>query len=100
MNRVLVQRLAAETKTKGGIMLPEKSLGKVLQGTVVSVGPGSRLDSGTVVPPAVAVGDKVLLPEYGGTKVNLNDEVCMFFPIVHLTIISQVVSYNEKYSSH
>lgn len=74
MNRVLVQRLAAETKTKGGIMLPEKSLGKVLQGTVVSVGPGSRLDSGTVVPPAVAVGDKVLLPEYGGTKVNLNDE--------------------------
>lgn len=75
LNRVLIQRLAAETKTKAGIMLPEKSLGKVLQGTVVSVGPGSRLENGTVVPTAVAVGDKVLLPEYGGTKVNLNDEV-------------------------
>lgn len=75
LNRVLIQRLAAETKTKSGIMLPEKSLGKVLQGTVVSVGPGTRLDSGTVVPPTVTVGDTVLLPEYGGTKVSLDDEV-------------------------
>lgn len=40
-DRVLVERLAAETVTKGGIMLPEKAQGKVLQATVVAVGPGS-----------------------------------------------------------
>ena len=74
-NRVLVQRLAAETQTKSGIMLPEKSLGKVLQGTVVSVGPGNRLENGSVIPTSVTVGEKVLLPEYGGTKVTLDDEV-------------------------
>lgn len=56
-------------------MLPEKSLGKVLQGTVISVGPGTRMENGTVYPTTVSVGDKVLLPEYGGTKVTLNEEV-------------------------
>lgn len=40
-DRVLVERLAAETMSKGGIMLPEKAQGKVLQATVVAVGPGS-----------------------------------------------------------
>lgn len=40
-DRVLVERLAAETVTKGGIMIPEKSQGKVLQATVVAVGPGT-----------------------------------------------------------
>lgn len=40
-DRVLVERLVAETVTKGGIMLPEKAQGKVLQATVVAVGPGS-----------------------------------------------------------
>lgn len=63
-------------------MLPEKSLGKVLQGTVVSVGPGSRLDNGTVVPTTVAVGDQVMLPEYGGTKVALNEEVSKENPYI------------------
>ena len=60
-------------------MLPEKSLGKVLQGTVVSVGPGARLDNGSITPTTVAVGDKVLLPEYGGTKVTLDEEVSSIF---------------------
>ena len=67
--------MAAETKTKLGIMLPEKSAGKVLQGHVMAVGPGARNEAGSVIAPCVKVGDKVLLPEYGGTKVTLNDEV-------------------------
>lgn len=75
---MLVQRLAAETKTASGIMLPEKSLGKVLQGTVVSVGPGTRTDAGAIVPTTVTVGDKILLAEYGGTKVTLGEQVCQY----------------------
>ncbi|XP_040821579.1 10 kDa heat shock protein, mitochondrial-like [Ochotona curzoniae] len=70
---VLVERSAAETVTKGGIMLLEKSQGKVLQATVVAVGSGSKGKGGQSQPVSVKVGDKVL-PEYGGTKVVLDDK--------------------------
>ncbi|TMS01300.1 10 kDa heat shock protein, mitochondrial isoform X2 [Larimichthys crocea] len=73
-DRVLVERFTAETVTKGGIMLPEKSQGKVLQATVVAVGPGSVNQKGDLQTVSVKVGEKVLLPEYGGTKVSLDDK--------------------------
>jgi len=78
-DRVLVQRLAAETKTKGGVLLPEKAQGKVLEATVMAVGPGIRTESGNLIAPSVIVGDEVLLPEYGGTKINVNDEDMFLF---------------------
>ncbi|XP_011645003.1 LOW QUALITY PROTEIN: 10 kDa heat shock protein, mitochondrial-like [Pogonomyrmex barbatus] len=72
-DRVLVQRAEAITKTKGGIVLPEKAQAKVLQGTVIATGPGARNDKGEHVPLSIKIGDVVLLPEYGGTKVELED---------------------------
>ncbi|XP_008846520.1 10 kDa heat shock protein, mitochondrial isoform X3 [Nannospalax galili] len=78
-DRVLVERSAAETVTKGGIMLPEKSQGKVLQATVVAVGSGSKGKGGEIQPVSVKVGDKVLLPEYGGTKVVIDDKDYFLF---------------------
>ncbi|XP_020293199.1 10 kDa heat shock protein, mitochondrial [Pseudomyrmex gracilis] len=72
-DRVLVQRAEAVTKTKGGIVLPEKAQAKVLRGTVVATGPGSRNNKGEHVPLTIKIGDVVLLPEYGGTKVELED---------------------------
>jgi len=72
-DRVLIQRAEAITKTKGGIVIPEKAQGKVLKGTVVAIGPGSRNDRGEHIPPSIKVGDIVLLPEYGGTKVELEE---------------------------
>lgn len=74
LDRVLIQKAEAVTKTKGGIVLPEKAQGKVLQGTVIAVGPGSRNNKGEHVPLSVKAGDQVLLPEYGGTKVELEDK--------------------------
>lgn len=79
-DRVLVERCAAETVTKGGIMIPEKAQGKVLQATVVAVGSGARGKDGEIHPVSVKVGEKVLLPEYGGTKIVLEDKVC--FPLL------------------
>nr|XP_045225860.1 10 kDa heat shock protein, mitochondrial-like [Macaca fascicularis] len=76
---VLVERTAAETVTKGGIMLPEKSQGKVLQATVVAVGSGSKGKGGEIQPVSVKVGDKVLLPECGGTEVVLGDKDYFLF---------------------
>ncbi|XP_058791043.1 10 kDa heat shock protein, mitochondrial [Phymastichus coffea] len=72
-DRVLIQRAEAVTKTKGGIVIPEKAQGKVLRGTVVAIGPGQRNDKGEHIPPSIKVGDTVLLPEYGGTKVELEE---------------------------
>ncbi|XP_071063138.1 LOW QUALITY PROTEIN: 10 kDa heat shock protein, mitochondrial-like [Pseudochaenichthys georgianus] len=76
-DRVLVERFTPETVTKGGIMLPEKAQSKVLQATVVAVGPGSR--NGNLLPVSVTVGEMVLLPEYGGTKISLDDKDYFLF---------------------
>jgi len=73
-DRVLVQRAVAETKSKGGILIPEAAQNKTLEATVMAVGPGARSESGATLPMAVAVGDKVLLPEYGGNKIEMEGE--------------------------
>ncbi|XP_046397663.1 10 kDa heat shock protein, mitochondrial [Ischnura elegans] len=73
LDRVLIKRAEALTRSKGGIVIPEKAQGKVLHGTVVAVGPGTRNEMGNHIPLAVKVGDTVLLPEYGGTKVTLEE---------------------------
>nr|XP_055245949.1 10 kDa heat shock protein, mitochondrial-like [Gorilla gorilla gorilla] len=74
-DQVLVERSTAETVTKGGIMLQ----GKVLQATVVAVGSCSKGKGGEIQPVRVKVEDKVLLPEYGGTKVVLDDKDYFLF---------------------
>ncbi|XP_021946980.1 10 kDa heat shock protein, mitochondrial [Folsomia candida] len=73
-DRVLVEKAEAVTKTKGGLYIPEKAQGKVVTGTVVATGPGHRNEKGETVPVSVQIGDSVLLPEYGGTKVELEDK--------------------------
>ncbi|XP_065053348.1 10 kDa heat shock protein, mitochondrial-like [Rhopilema esculentum] len=78
-DRILVQRLVADTKTKGGVLLPEKSMGKMMEATVVAIGDGARDRDGKVVPLSVGVGDKVLLPEYGGTKVEFDEKEYYIF---------------------
>merc|ERR1712096_215600 len=78
-NRVLVRRFAPELKTKGGIVIPEANAGKMLEATVVATGPGLKDKEGKDIPMNVAAGDKVLLPEYGGTKVNLENEEYFLF---------------------
>ncbi|KFP78022.1 hypothetical protein N311_06837, partial [Apaloderma vittatum] len=71
---VLPDLRKAETVTKGGIMIPEKAQGKVLQATVVAVGSEARGKNGEIQPVSVRVGEKVLLPGYGGTKIVLEDK--------------------------
>ena len=75
----IVQRAAAETKTKGGLYIPEKAQTKGLEGVVVAVGPGARTDSGESIPMSVGVGDKVLLPEFGGSKLEMEGEEFQMF---------------------
>lgn len=74
LDRILVQRAEALTQTKSGIVIPEASQSKVSQGVVIAVGPGGLDKTGTLIPVSLQAGDKVLLPEYGGTKVKLDDQ--------------------------
>jgi len=73
-DRVLIKKAEAVTKSKGGIMIPEKSQTKVLKGTVLATGTGARNQHGSVLPLAVNPGDVVVLPEYGGIKVDMQDD--------------------------
>lgn len=73
-DRVLVRKLLPQTKTAGGIYLPETAQKKEVEGEVLAVGPGTVLKDGTKVNMVLKTGDKVLLPEYGGHTVELGNE--------------------------
>jgi len=70
LNRVLIEKDVAPSKTTSDILLPE-STGKLNSGKVISVGLGSCSKDGNTIPVSIKEGDHVLLPEYGGTKVRL-----------------------------
>ncbi|HUX01244.1 MAG: co-chaperone GroES [Phycisphaerae bacterium] len=75
-DRIVVKRLEAETKTKGGIVLPDTAQEKPKRGKVLAVGEGKRLDSGQIAKPAVKPGDEVLFSSFAGTEITVEgDEV-------------------------
>lgn len=69
-DRVVIQPLEAESKTKGGILLPDTAKEKPQEGKVVAVGKGKMLDSGSIQPMEVKVGDKVLYGKYSGNEIT------------------------------
>ncbi|MBI4023092.1 co-chaperone GroES [Candidatus Berkelbacteria bacterium] len=73
-DRILVQPLPAEEKTKGGIIIPDTAKDASQQATVVAVGPGKFDDAGKRVPLDVKVGDVVLMPKYGGDEFKYDGE--------------------------
>lgn len=73
-DRVLVQRLEGENKTKTGIIIPDSAKEKPLEGIVRAVGKGKIADNGETLPMQVQEGDKVLFGKYSGTDVTINGE--------------------------
>ncbi|MGC8976328.1 MAG: co-chaperone GroES [Candidatus Ratteibacteria bacterium] len=73
-DRVVVEPLEAEEKSKGGIILPDTAKEKPQEGKVVAVGKGRVNDKGEVIPIQVKVGDKVLYGKYAGTEVTVDDK--------------------------
>jgi len=71
-DRVLVERLEAETKTAGGIVIPDAAKEKPQRGRIVGVGPGKVLDDGEVQKMQVKKGDMVLFTSYAGTEVKVS----------------------------
>jgi len=73
-DRVVVRRIAAEDKTKGGIIIPDTAKEKPQEGEIVGAGPGARDESGKLVPLDVKVGDKVLFGKWSGTEVKIDGQ--------------------------
>ncbi len=73
-DRVVVKRIDAEAKSKGGIIIPDTVKEKPSQGEIVAVGPGGRDEAGKIVKPDVKAGDKVLFGKWSGTEVVLDGE--------------------------
>ncbi|MEK6778422.1 MAG: co-chaperone GroES [Candidatus Deferrimicrobiota bacterium] len=71
-DRVLVKRVEEETKTKGGIIIPDSAKEKPQEGLVVAVGPGKVTDTGTRVPPEVKKGDRILFGKYSGSEIKVD----------------------------
>ena len=71
-DRVLVERIEAEEKTAGGIIIPETAKEKPQEGKVVAVGSGTRSDDGKVVPLDVKAGDTILFGKWSGTEVKVD----------------------------
>jgi chaperonin GroES len=73
-DRVVVKRADAETKTAGGIIIPDTAGEKPQQGEIVAIGPGGRDEAGKVVPLDVKKGDRVLFGKWSGTEVKIDGQ--------------------------
>lgn len=73
-DRVLVERLQVEEKTKGGLFIPDSAKEKPMQGKVVAAGNGRILEDGKKIPMDVKVGDIVLFAKYSGNDVKIDDK--------------------------
>jgi chaperonin GroES len=73
-DRVLVKRVEEETKTKGGIIIPDTAQEKPQEGEVVAAGAGARDESGKVVPLELKTGDRILFGKWSGTEVKVDGQ--------------------------
>ena len=73
-DRIVVRRVDAEERTKGGIIIPDTAKEKPQQGEVIAVGPGARDENGKLQPLDVKVGDRVLFGKWSGTEVKIDGE--------------------------
>ncbi|RYO73885.1 hypothetical protein DL766_003805 [Monosporascus sp. MC13-8B] len=79
LDRVLVQRVKAEAKTASGIFLPESSVKELNEAKVLAVGPGALNKDGQRLPMSVASGDRVLIPQFGGSPVKVGEDEYQLF---------------------
>ena len=73
-DRVVVRRIEAEEKTKGGIIIPDTVKEKPQEGEIIAVGPGGRDEAGKLIPIDLKAGDRVLFGKWSGTEVKIEGE--------------------------
>ncbi|MBI2870715.1 MAG: co-chaperone GroES [Candidatus Omnitrophica bacterium] len=73
-DRVIIEVLESDEKTKSGLYLPDTAKEKPQEGKVMAVGPGRSLESGKVIPPQVKAGDRVIFGKYTGDEIKVGDK--------------------------
>ena len=73
-DRVVVRRVEEDTKTTGGIIIPDTAKEKPMEGEVIAVGPGARDENGKIVPLDLKAGDRVLFGKWSGTEVKIDGD--------------------------
>ena len=73
-DRVVIRRAEGDTKSKGGIIIPDNAKEKPQEGEVIAVGPGARDESGALIPLDVKAGDTILFGKWSGTEVKIDGE--------------------------
>ena len=76
-DRVVIERIDAEAKTAGGIIIPDTAREKPQQGKVIAVGPGGRDETGKLIPIDVKVGERILFGKWSGTEVKIDGQELM-----------------------
>lgn len=95
-DRVVVKRLAAETTSKGGIVIPDKAAEKSTQGEVIAVGDGALLDNGQLRPLSIQVGDRVVFGQYAGTEIKTGGETHLILKESDILAVVEQSSTQEK----
>ena len=95
-DRVVVRPVEAETKTTGGIVIPDSAAEKSGQGEVIAVGAGAVLDNGKVRPLTVKVGDRVLYGKYSGSEVKLDGEELIVIKESEILAVIETSASMEK----
>ena len=95
-DRLLLKPLSAETKTKAGIIIPDTAQEKPMQGEVVAVGKGKRLEDGRLQAVDVKVGDKVIYGKWSGTEVKLDGEELLIMKESDILGVLEGVAVKKK----
>ena len=95
-DRVVVRRIEAEEKTKGGIIIPDTAKEKPQEGEIVAVGPGARDESGKLVPLDVKSGDRILFGKWSGTEVKIDGEELLIMKESDIMGIIEGVAAKKK----
>ena len=95
-DRVVVRRIEAEEKTKGGIIIPDTAKEKPQEGEVIAVGPGARDESGKINALDVKAGDRVLFGKWSGTEVKLDAEELLIMKESDIMGVLEVAAVHKK----
>jgi chaperonin GroES len=95
-DRVVVRRIQADEKTKGGIIIPDTAKEKPQEGEVIAVGPGGRDEAGKLIPIDVKAGDRVLFGKWSGTEVKINGQDLLIMKESDIMGVLETASSSKK----
>jgi chaperonin GroES len=95
-DRILVRRIESDTKTKGGIIIPDTAQEKPQEGEVIAVGSGVRDEHGKLTPLDVKAGDRILFGKWGGTEVKIDGEELLILKETDVLGVVEFISDEKK----